>query len=218
MSAHADAGEIMRWLSGFSQAAGDDLPRPRRAGGARRRWPPGSTPSVGWPVHIAQYLERVELDLDRLRQRRSTECESVARASVGRIALLKTASAIVRCGQRTPSDGVLVRRRRRRPHRPPPADRQVSARARRRCGGRAAVRGRFRELPLKEKTLVWHLYQAAIAGRDIYLRPALRAQPRDARRARGDRHAPERRRSRRRSPRSSATRSCSGSTPARTTT
>src|SRR5215470_12021924 len=26
----------------------------------------------------------------------------------------------------------------------------------------------FTELPLKEKTLVWHLYQAAIAGRDIY--------------------------------------------------
>jgi hypothetical protein len=26
----------------------------------------------------------------------------------------------------------------------------------------------FNELPLKEKTLVWHLYQAAIAGRDIF--------------------------------------------------
>src|SRR5215213_3910352 len=26
----------------------------------------------------------------------------------------------------------------------------------------------FNELPLKEKTLVWHLYQAALAGRDIY--------------------------------------------------
>jgi dipeptidyl-peptidase-3 len=26
----------------------------------------------------------------------------------------------------------------------------------------------FEKLPLKEKTLVWHLYQAAIAGRDIY--------------------------------------------------
>src|SRR5262252_8366032 len=26
----------------------------------------------------------------------------------------------------------------------------------------------FSALPLKEKTLVWHLYQAAIAGRDIY--------------------------------------------------
>jgi dipeptidyl-peptidase-3 len=26
----------------------------------------------------------------------------------------------------------------------------------------------FNELPLKDKTLVWHLYQAAIAGRDIF--------------------------------------------------
>jgi hypothetical protein len=26
----------------------------------------------------------------------------------------------------------------------------------------------FEHLPLKEKTLVWHLYQAALAGRDIY--------------------------------------------------
>ena len=62
MSAHADAGEIMRWLSGLSR-------------------PPAMTYLVhgeavasealhakiqaerGWPVHIAQYLERVELDL-----------------------------------------------------------------------------------------------------------------------------------------------------------
>src|SRR6188768_3215436 len=26
----------------------------------------------------------------------------------------------------------------------------------------------FEALPLREKTLIWHLYQAAIAGRDIY--------------------------------------------------
>ena len=26
----------------------------------------------------------------------------------------------------------------------------------------------FESLPLKEKTLIWHLYQAAIAGRDIF--------------------------------------------------
>ena len=48
----------------------------------------------------------------------------------------------------------------------------------------------FDRLPLDQKILIWHLYQAALAGRDIYLRPALRAQPRDARRARGDPHAP----------------------------
>src|SRR6266540_2193187 len=27
----------------------------------------------------------------------------------------------------------------------------------------------FQSLPLKEKTLIWHLYEAALAGRDIYL-------------------------------------------------
>src|SRR6476661_10224372 len=27
----------------------------------------------------------------------------------------------------------------------------------------------FDKLPLREKTLIWHLYQAAIAGRDIYI-------------------------------------------------
>src|SRR5678809_1161634 len=26
----------------------------------------------------------------------------------------------------------------------------------------------FEKLPLREKTLIWHLYQAAVAGRDIY--------------------------------------------------
>ena len=51
----------------------------------------------------------------------------------------------------------------------------------------------------REKILIYHLYQAALAGRDIYLRPALRAQPRDARRARGDPHARRRHRRRRRS-------------------
>ena len=46
-----------------------------------------------------------------------------------------------------------------------------------------------------EKMLIWHLYQAALAGPRHLLRPALRAQPRDARRARGDHHAPGGRRS-----------------------
>jgi len=32
----------------------------------------------------------------------------------------------------------------------------------------------FNELPLKEKTLIWHLYQAAIAGRDINVAAANR--------------------------------------------
>ena len=60
MSAHADAGEIMRWLSGFSRApqmtylvhgehkALDAL--------AQR-----VTTERGWPVHVAAYQERVDL-------------------------------------------------------------------------------------------------------------------------------------------------------------
>ena len=44
-----------------------------------------------------------------------------------------------------------------------------------------------RSLPLREKTLIWHLYQAAIAGRDIYLRPEAPRRARDAWRARSDR-------------------------------
>ena len=27
----------------------------------------------------------------------------------------------------------------------------------------------FSSLPIKQKTLIWHLYQAALAGRDIYI-------------------------------------------------
>ena len=41
-----------------------------------------------------------------------------------------------------------------------------------------------------EKTLVWHLYQAAIAGRDIFYDQRHRSQPRDARDAGGHRGPP----------------------------
>ena len=76
----------------------------------------------------------------------------------------------------------------------------------------------FSDLPLREKTLVWHLAQAAIAGRDIFYdqRYAHNLDMRDVLEAivthrDGDR-------SRHASRRSSATRNCSGSTPDRTTT
>ena len=76
----------------------------------------------------------------------------------------------------------------------------------------------FRDLPLKEKTLVWHLYQAAIAGRDIFYdqRYAHNLEMRDVLEAivthpGGVDPANAR-------PRFSATRSSSGSTPAPTTT
>jgi len=59
----------------------------------------------------------------------------------------------------------------------------------------------FSQLPVREKTLIWHLYEAAIAGRDIFF---------DQRYA----HSLEMGRS----PTSSGIPSCSGSTPARSTT
>jgi len=60
MSAHADAGEIMKWLSGFSRPPAMTYlvhgePVPLEALRARIQ------SELGWPVHVAQYLERVEL-------------------------------------------------------------------------------------------------------------------------------------------------------------
>ena len=73
-------------------------------------------------------------------------------------------------------------------------------------------------LPLDQKILTWHLYQAALAGRDIYYDQRYRHCARDARDPRGDPDASRAGIERRgRSPRFGATRSCSGSTPARTT-
>jgi metallo-beta-lactamase family protein len=62
MSAHADAGEIMRWLSAFTQPPTMTYlvhgePVALRALSAR------ISAEFHWPVHIAQHLERVELNL-----------------------------------------------------------------------------------------------------------------------------------------------------------
>jgi metallo-beta-lactamase family protein len=63
MSAHADVDEIMRWLSGFSKAPAMTYlvhgePVAATALAARIR------ADRSWPIHIARYLERVELDLE----------------------------------------------------------------------------------------------------------------------------------------------------------
>jgi metallo-beta-lactamase family protein len=62
MSAHADAGEIMQWLSGFSRAPtitylvhGEPV--------ALQALSAKISAELHWPVHIAQHLERVELNL-----------------------------------------------------------------------------------------------------------------------------------------------------------
>ena len=62
MSAHADAGEIMRWLAGFARAPRMTYlvhgePHALDALAAR------ITAERGWPVHIAAHRERVELSL-----------------------------------------------------------------------------------------------------------------------------------------------------------
>jgi metallo-beta-lactamase family protein len=62
MSAHADAGEIMRWLSGFSRPPAMTYlvhgePGPLETLKVRIHT------DLGWPVHVAGYLERVDLNL-----------------------------------------------------------------------------------------------------------------------------------------------------------
>jgi len=62
MSAHADAGEIMRWLSAFSRPPAMTYlvhgePAPLETLKARIQ------AELHWPVHVAGYLERVELNL-----------------------------------------------------------------------------------------------------------------------------------------------------------
>jgi len=62
MSAHADSAEIMRWLSAFTHPPAVTYlvhgePVALDALAARIR------ATLGWPVHIAAYLEQVELNL-----------------------------------------------------------------------------------------------------------------------------------------------------------
>ena len=66
MSAHADAGEILRWLRGFTPPAAQHVPRPRRAAGAgraaashRRR----ARSRVA--THAPEHLESVEISVPR---------------------------------------------------------------------------------------------------------------------------------------------------------
>jgi metallo-beta-lactamase family protein len=62
MSAHADAGEIMRWLSGFTRAPqmtflvhGEPV--------ALQALSERVVSERGWPVHIARHREAIGLDL-----------------------------------------------------------------------------------------------------------------------------------------------------------
>jgi len=60
MSAHADAGEIMRWLSGFAHPPSMTyLVHGEPA--ALEALKASIDTKLGWPTHIAGYLERVAL-------------------------------------------------------------------------------------------------------------------------------------------------------------
>ncbi len=62
MSAHADAGEIMRWLSGFVRPPSMTYlvhGEPAALEALRAR----IEAERGWPVHVAKYLEKVELPM-----------------------------------------------------------------------------------------------------------------------------------------------------------
>ena len=61
MSAHADAGEIMRWLSGFSTAAAMTYLVHGEPVALRRPARRSIEIEKHWPVHIAVHLEQVEL-------------------------------------------------------------------------------------------------------------------------------------------------------------
>jgi metallo-beta-lactamase family protein len=62
MSAHADAGEILRWLGGFKQPPKMTFivhGEPTAAEALEKK----IQGELKWPTHIAKYLERVELDI-----------------------------------------------------------------------------------------------------------------------------------------------------------
>ena len=60
-SAHADQGEILRWLGTFHKAAEDDLHRPRRARRCELRWPTMIRERLKWNVEIAKFQQKVTL-------------------------------------------------------------------------------------------------------------------------------------------------------------
>jgi len=62
MSAHADAGEILRWLSGFSRPPAMTY-LVHGEPGALDALSARIAKELGWPTHIAKYLETVELPL-----------------------------------------------------------------------------------------------------------------------------------------------------------
>ncbi len=170
MSAHADADEIMRWLSGIAQAAENDVPRPRRTDGPPRAGRKDcaraflarsycAAPGTGRPGPGIGY-KRAEGKGQRA-EKRSVRLQPDGQAMLKKVLVIMSIVGSAACG-RGSSDYHA-------PAAPPaPADRKYLLE---RVDEAAVVQmyaDGFAELSLKEKTLVWHLYQAALAGRDIF--------------------------------------------------
>ena len=90
---------------------------------------------------------------------------------IRRFALLLLVVALAGCSSPAPAPNRRTRhsRHRRHPGTPAPADRKYLLE---RVDDAAVVQlyaDGFSSLPLKQKTLIWHLYQAALAGRDIFI-------------------------------------------------
>ena len=118
MSAHADAGEILRWLRRLQPAAAADVPRARRA---RARWTRSKARIEAGELERGLRVREIDLRI---------EPETILNLRVRTV--------------RTCSSGSTTR----------PSS--------------SCYADGFATLPLEQKILVWHLYQAALAGRDIY--------------------------------------------------
>ena len=170
MSAHADANEVMRWLFGIAHRTKNDVPRPRRTDGPPRAGRKDcaraflarsycAAPGTGRPGPGIGY-KRAEGKGQRA-EKRSVRLQPDGQAMLKKVLVIMSIVGSAACG-RGSSDYHA-------PAAPPaPADRKYLLE---RVDEAAVVQiyaDGFAELSLKEKTLMWHLYQAALAGRDIF--------------------------------------------------
>ena len=210
MSAHADSNEILRWLGGFTKAAPTDIYRPRRAG---RRWRRSRTSihdRLGWTTKMPEHGEtrsspggaRCTMKFARDTSRRPQGTDRGIMTLLG----MAQGDDEQHAGDglaRNPAVATAVS-----PHAPPLTASICSSEwtTPRSC---SCTPTGSPSLPLDQKILIWHLYRAALAGRDIYYdqRYAHNLEMRDVLEEIVTHSAGS---IRRRSTRSSATRSCSG--------
>ncbi len=162
MSAHADQAEILRWLGGFKRA-------PRMTFlvhgeiAAMTALQSTITAKLGWPTLMPEHQQRVDLQL------RGGELKALEWFFMKSVLLLMLMGAAMASGcgggsgSNTPTAAEAPR-----PAAPDTTNRKYLLE---RVDDAAVVQlyaDGFDRLPLGEKTLIWHLYQAALAGRDIF--------------------------------------------------